>query len=157
MNEPENPYAVSPTGLGQEPDAKEKPPNRIWALFGMAAGTSLGLVPPILPAPVGPILTWTLVGAVVGFVFPATILLSLLASWRPHDNRLWWGICVVGAEIGTAVGLTMGALGKPLPEAPAVWTGTGGFFVGYGIAEFFLRRAEAAYRERRDRTVETSA
>lgn len=128
----------------------QKPPfvetSRRWILLGMFLGTAIGVLPPILPKPVGPILTWACWGIFVGSAIPMLFLRAILKLKDGH--KIWLGLCGIGALVGGAVGGVIGIADQPLPEAAIAGTCTVGFLAGYAIVEVLLRLRDNARRKK---------
>lgn len=118
-------------------------PDRRWVLVGMAVGTALGALPGLIPAPVGPVLTWACYGTFVGV---GGMVFLLHAPGGRTEHRVWWWLTGGGAVAGGLVGAVLGAQGRPVPAESVAATCTCGFFAGYAVAEAYLRRREARAR-----------
>jgi hypothetical protein len=122
-----------------------QPASRRWNLVGMAIGTGLGVLPAICPAPVGPEMTWVIIGTVFGFFAPFAIFVH--GHFVKINQKVFWTVCQIGAEIGIVIGLILAFSGGALPKEALTITGTGGFFAGFAVSEMYLRRVDAKRRE----------
>jgi hypothetical protein len=129
----------------QPVDSRFKPADRRWNLVGMLVGTTLGALPVIIPAPIGPALTFGSLGALVGFVVP----LWKLHHW--HEKmapRTLWMICGGGAVVGALFGVFAWLMGLPLkPEQGLTATGTCGLLAGFAVVDTYLKRYDARRRQ----------
>ncbi len=129
----------------QPVDSRFKPADRRWNLLGMLVGTGLGALSAVIPAPVGPLLSFGSLGALVGFMLPL---------WKAHHycdkvtQRTLWTICGVGAVLGGLFGMLAWLMGPPLkPEAAVTATGTCGLLVGFAVVDTYLKRYDARRRQ----------
>jgi MFS family permease len=109
----------------------------------MAVGTAVGAVPAFLPPPTGLILAWVCYGAFGGAAVPAVMLSSL--PEKGH-TRLWWYAIWIGCGLGSVIGFVVGLQRDELPDWAIVATCSCGFFAGYAVAEFLIRRRDRRLR-----------
>jgi hypothetical protein len=130
---------------GQQSTSRFKPADRRWNLVGMAVGTTIGVLPALIPAPIGPILMWIVIGSAFGFFVPFFIFMH--GAPADIDQKQFWRYCRIIGFIGCLGGTIAGVAGVPLPPETIGWTGTAGFFVGFAFVDKSLRRSDARRRQ----------
>lgn len=130
---------------GQQANSRFKPADRRWNLVGMAVGTTVGVLPALIPAPIGPILMWIVIGSACGFFVP--FLIFMHGAPADLDQKQFWRYCRIIGLIGCLGGITAGVAEVPLPPETFGLTGTAGFLVGFAFVDKYLRRSDARRRQ----------
>jgi hypothetical protein len=137
--------APGPTTRTAPAETRFKPASRRWNLLGMAAGTALGALPAVIPSPAGPLIAWTCLGTLVGFMIP----FLKLHHWHEQTGQktLWW-ISAGGALLGGLFGVAASIAGQPLKaEEGLAATCTCGLLAGFFIVDSYLKGVDARRRE----------